>query len=53
MEVQWVDCSMMDMTISKMLSPCYALDVPEEVVVGTCEVQDVADAQEGTSIVFL
>ena len=52
MEVQGVDCGRMDMTISKMLSPCHALDVSEEVVKGTSEVQDVADAQEGTSTGF-
>ena len=41
-------CRMMDMNISEMLSSCHALDVSEEVVVGTSEVHDVVDAQEGT-----
>ena len=47
-EVQGIDGSVMDMTISKMLSPVHAFNVWEYLVVGTSEVQNVADAQEGT-----
>ena len=39
-EVQGIDGSVMDMTISKMLSPVHALDVSGDLVVGTSEVQN-------------